>query len=49
LQASPAAEIPPFAKTAKGGPPAIKIGYDTFLNEGELQRLKSDWLSAGEI
>jgi hypothetical protein len=29
--------------------PAQEIGYDTFLGERELQNLKPDWLSAGEI
>ena len=29
--------------------PAQKLGYDTFLGEGELKKLKPDWLSAGEI
>lgn len=29
--------------------PAHKLGYDTFLGEPELQKLKPDWLAAGEI
>ncbi len=29
--------------------PAQKLGYDTFLGEEELKKLKPDWLSAGEI
>jgi len=29
--------------------PAQELGYDTFLGEEELKKLKPDWLSAGEI